>query len=399
MTITRNHGETDEQLIYRVCSLKDTIGTWQQVADIINSLTNNNYDESVYRKKYQSFNTIMNANQDKFVDAQTQLDDIEEQKEILRKERIKLQTVNIERNRIDRQEARRELWYEQIGQYIKTLDAPKLENIKIRRTNVKYIQSLADIHYGANFKSANNEYSREIVKRRFEILKSKTIDFIKDKGIETLYVIDLGDEIQGILRSNDLNINDTTVVKCVVEVSRLIAEYLNDLSAYCNVKFYDIVYANHTQTRYLGTKANEMMYEDLGYVIGNYIKDILSNNKRIEVILPKEDDLYLDIDDIFGYNIVALHGHQIKNIDSVLKDLTMQRRKLYDYALLGHYHSNSTVSCGESYCNDCEVLIAPSICGSDPYSDSIFKGSKSASVIWGFDEVFGHTETYKIVLN
>lgn len=399
MIIERNIGETDEQLIYRVCSLKGTIGTWQQVADTINSLTGNNYDESVYRKKYQSFNTIMNANQEKFIDTQSQLDDIEMQKEILRKERVKLQTVNIERNRIDRQEARRELWYEQIGQYIKTLNPPKLENIKIRKTDVKYIQSLADIHYGANFKSANNEYSREIAKQRFEILKSKTIDFIKDKGIETLYIIDLGDEIQGILRSSDLSINDTTVVKCTVEISRLIAEYLNDLSAYCNIKFYDIVYANHTQTRYLGTKANEMMYEDLGYVIGNYIKDILSANKRIEVILPNEGDLYLDIDDIFGYNIVALHGHQIKNIDNVLKDLTMQRRKLYDYALLGHYHSNSNINCGESYCNDCEVLIAPSICGSDPYSDSIFKGSKSASVIWGFDEVFGHTETYKIVLN
>lgn len=399
MIITRNYGETDEQLIYRVCSLKDSIGTWQNVADIINDLTGNTYDESVYRKKYQAFNSIMNANQEKFVDTQSQLDDIETQKEILRKERIKLQTVNIERNRIDRQEARRELWYEQIGQYIKTLEAPKLEDIKIRKTNVKYIQSLADIHYGANFKSANNEYSREIVKERFEILKSKTIEFIKDKGLDTLYVIDLGDEIQGILRSNDLNVNDTTVVKCVVEVSRLISEYLNDLSAYCNIKFYDIVYANHTQTRYLGTKANEMMYEDLGYVIGNYIKDILSNNKRIEVVLPNEGDLYLDIDDIFGYNIVALHGHQIKNIDNILKDLTMQRRKLYDYALLGHYHSNATINCGESYCNDCEVLIAPSICGSDPYSDSIFKGSKSASVIWGFDEVFGHTETYKIVLN
>lgn len=399
MIITRNYGETDEQLIYRVCSLKDSIGTWQNVADIINDLTGNTYDESVYRKKYQAFNSIMNANQEKFVDTQSQLDDIETQKEILRKERIKLQTVNIERNRIDRQEARRELWYEQIGQYIKTLEAPKLEDIKIRKTNVKYIQSLADIHYGANFKSANNEYSREIVKGRFEILKSKTIEFIKDKGLDTLYIIDLGDEIQGILRSNDLNVNDTTVVKCVVEVSRLISEYLNDLSAYCNIKFYDIVYANHTQTRYLGTKANEMMYEDLGYVIGNYIKDILSNNKRIEVILPNENDLYLDIDGIFDYNIIALHGHQIKNIDNVLKDLTMQRRVLYDYALLGHYHSNATINCGESYCNDCEVLIAPSICGSDPYSDSIFKGSKSASVIWGFDEVFGHTETYKIVLN
>ena len=399
MIITRNAGETDEQLIYRVCSLKDSIGTWQDVADIINNIIGKEYDESVYRKKYQAFNTIMNANQDKFADSQAQLEDIEMQKEILKKERIKLQTVNIEKNRLDRQEARRELWYEQIGQYIKTLDMPKLENIKIRHTNVKYIQSLADIHYGANFKSSNNEYSKNITIQRFEILKSKTIEFIKDKGIETLYVIDLGDEIQGILRSTDLSINDSTVVKCVVEVSRLIAEYLNDLSAYCNIKFYDIVYANHSQTRYLGTKANEMMFEDLGYVIGNYIKDILANNKRIEVILPKENDLYLDIEDIYGYNIVALHGHQIKNIDNVLKDLTMQRRKIYDYALLGHYHSNSTISCGESYCNDCEVLIAPSICGSDPYSDSIFKGSKSASVIWGFDEIFGHTETYKIILN
>ena len=48
---------------------------------------------------------------------------------------------------------------------------------------------------------------------------------------------------------------------------------------------------------------------------------------------------------------------------------------------------------------DTEVLIAPSICGSDQYSDSLFKGSKSASAIYGFDEVFGHTETYKIILN
>lgn len=399
MIINRNIGETDEQLIYRVCSSKDAIGTWNDVANILNNILGKEYDESVYRKKYQSFNNIFNANQDKFVTADSQLEEIESQKELLRKERIKLQTVNIERNRIDRQEARKELWYEQIGQYIKTLDMPKLQDINIRQTKVKYIQSLADIHYGSTFKSCNNEYSREIAKQRFEILKSKTIQFIKEKGIETLYVIDLGDEIQGILRSNDLNVNDTTVVRSVVEVSHLIAEYLNDLSAYCKIKFYDVVYANHTQIRYLGTKANEMMYEDLGYIIGNYIKDVLVNNDRVEVILPNDDDLYLDIDDIYGYSIIALHGHQVKNMESLLKDLTTQRRVLYDYALVGHYHSNSNINSGESYCNDCEVLVAPSICGSDPYSDSIFKGSKSASVIWGFDEIFGHTETYKIVLN
>ena len=54
MIITRNAGETDEQLIYRVCSLKDSIGTWQDVADIINNIIGKEYDESVYRKKYQA---------------------------------------------------------------------------------------------------------------------------------------------------------------------------------------------------------------------------------------------------------------------------------------------------------------------------------------------------------
>lgn len=398
MIITRNVGETDDQLIYRVCSVKDTIGTWNDVADVLNDLLGKSYDESVYRKKYQSFTNIFNANQEKFVTDKAQLEDIEIQKELLRKERIKLQTANVERNRIDRHEARQELWYEQVGQYIRTLEPPKFENLNYISTNDKvYVQSLADIHYGANFVSANNEYSRQIAFARFSLLRAKTINFIKEKNLRELYVIDLGDEIQGILRANDLSINDTTVVKSVVEVADLISQYLNDLSKYCKIKFYDILYANHSQTRFLGTKANEMMFEDLGYIIGHYIKTSLKANDRVEVILPKDNDLYLDFK-IFDYNIIALHGHQIKNVENVLKDLSMQRRKLYDYALIGHYHSNSTIQSGESYCNDCEVLVAPSICGSDPYADSIFKGSKPSSVIWGFEELGGHTETYKMIL-
>ena len=398
MIITRNVGETDDQLIYRVCSVKDTIGTWNDVADVLNELLGKSYDESVYRKKYQSFTNIFNANQEKFVTDKAQLEDIEIQKELLRKERIKLQTANVERNRIDRHEARQELWYEQVGQYIRTLEPPKFENLNYIPTNNKiYVQSLADIHYGANFVSANNEYSRQIAFARFSLLRAKTINFIKEKNLRELYVIDLGDEIQGILRANDLSINDTTVVKSVVEVADLISQYLNDLSKYCKIKFYDILYANHSQTRFLGTKANEMMFEDLGYIIGHYIKTSLKANDRVEVILPKDNDLYLDFK-IFDYNIIALHGHQIKNVENVLKDLSMQRRKLYDYALIGHYHSNSTIQSGESYCNDCEVLVAPSICGSDPYADSIFKGSKPSSVIWGFEELGGHTETYKMIL-
>lgn len=399
MIITRNVGETDDQLIYRVCSLKETIGTWNDVADTLNNILGNKWDESTYRKKYQSFNDIFNANQDKFSTLEGQLEDIEEQMEILRKERIKLQTTNIERSRIDRHEARQELWYEQVGQYIRSFIPPKFEELpKPKKFKKAYIQSLADIHYGANFVSKNNEYSRDIALKRFAILLNKTIEFIKEKEVEELIVVDLGDEIQGILRANDLSINDTTVVKCVVEVSDLIAQYLNGLSKYCKIKFYDIMYANHSQTRFLGTKANEMMYEDLGYIIGHYIKTALKYNDRIDVILSEDNDSCLDLN-VFDYNVIVLHGHQVKSMENLVKDLSMQRRKLYDYVLVGHYHQNATIQCGESYSSDCEVLIAPSFCGSDPYADSLFKGSKPSCVIWGFDSENGHTETYKLFLN
>lgn len=53
----------------------------------------------------------------------------------------------------------------------------------------------------------------------------------------------------------------------------------------------------------------------------------------------------------------------------------------------------------ESSCYDTEVLVSPSFIGSDPYSDSIMKGAKASVKIYGFDDIYGHTETHKIILN
>jgi hypothetical protein len=156
--------------------------------------------------------------------------------------------------------------------------------------------------------------------------------------------------------------------------------------------------ANHTQTRVLGSKANELMDEDLEYLIGNYIKDLCRDNERIRVHLADEGKGYIDIP-ILGNEIVALHGHQIKNIDNSLKDLSMLRRSFIDVLLMGHYHAGKEITSNEGCCSDCEVLIAPSFVGSDPYSDSLMKGSKAAVKIYGFSEVYGHDETYKIILN
>lgn len=73
----RFENESDEELILRICDDKEQIGSWQDVANVINELTGNDFGESTYRKKYQAFKKMLNANQSKFVDSDTQLKEIE----------------------------------------------------------------------------------------------------------------------------------------------------------------------------------------------------------------------------------------------------------------------------------------------------------------------------------
>ena len=54
MEYNRFENETDEEVIFRICSQKERIGTWQETADILNELLGNEYTESAYRKKYQA---------------------------------------------------------------------------------------------------------------------------------------------------------------------------------------------------------------------------------------------------------------------------------------------------------------------------------------------------------
>lgn len=317
----------------------------------------------------------------------------------LRRERIKLQTSNVERNRIDRSEARQEMYYEYVGNVVQALPLPDFQPIEDNiHHEINYLVGLSDIHYGATYKSINNEYSPEEAKRRFEYLTCRLIHFIQEKRITTLTVVSLGDLIQGVLRLSDLKINDSSIVKATVEICRLIAHMLNELSAYVNISYYHTPSANHTQIRVLNAKASELADEDLEYLMGNYIKDLCANNERINVHLANEGDDFIEVY-VPGNEIIAMHGHQIKNVENAVRDISILHKKFYDTILLGHYHNGKEIPSHEGILGDAEVLISPSFIGSDPYSDKLCKGSKACVKVYGFDKLFGHTETYKIILN
>lgn len=312
----------------------------------------------------------------------------------LRQERIKKQTLMLQENQNNREWARHELFYELVGQYVQRLSVPKFESRVPDDSFTDYIVTFGDIHYGAKFVSEHNEYSPTIAKERIKVMCGDIIDFVQKHNLSHITIVNLGDDIQGILRISDVKLNSTPVVKAVVEVSHVLAEFLNALSSLCNVTYYHVPYSNHTQTRPLGSKANELPQEDLEYVIEHYISDLLADNPRVNVVYSSGIHKYVTIQ-MYNYSIVALHGHQFKGVD--------QFRRLYsksvDYVLIGHQHIGKEIGCYENGDNDVELLVSPSIVGSDPYSDSLYLGSKSAFKIFGFDSQQGHTETYKFLLN
>lgn len=351
---------------------------------------------TIFGGKFRSDYEKYKAEKNKSIDGNDELD---EKIEILRKERIKLQTANIERKRIDKSESRQEMYYEYVGRVIEALDPPVFRPIiGNKKSEINYVTTVADVHYGAKYYSINNEYSPEIAKERFEDLTGRLITFIQGKQIAKLTIVSLGDLLQGVLRLSDLKINDSSIVKATVEICRLIANMLNELSEYTEISYYHTPSANHTQIRVLNAKASELADEDLEYLMGNYIKDLCAHNDRISVHLAREGENFIEVH-IPGNEIIAMHGHQIKNVENAIKDISILHKKFYDTVLLGHFHNGKEIPSHEGILGDAEVLISPSFVGSDPYSDSICKGSKSCVKVYGFDRLYGHTETYKFILN
>lgn len=400
--LKRMDGETQDQYFYRICSMKESLGfTWPQMAEIFNKEFGCNKGDTSYRKRWAAFKTIHDANADKFIGDDTYLNELKETQYQIEKERQKLYATNLERKRAARQEGRQELFYENVRNAVNALQMPQIvvgSSDYVTGCHKEHLLAIADIQCGAKFEIPNNEYSLSIVEDRFNKLLDMLVDYVQHNGITKLHVVELADSIQGILRLTDLKLNETSVVEATVTVARLIASFLNQLSAYCEITYYHTPTSNHSQLRPIGSKASELVAEDMEYVIGHYIQDMLADNYRVSVKLNDGYD-YIEIP-IFDFNILAMHGHTIKNLDTALKDLSATHRKLIDYLVIGHFHNGKVIPGNEHDDHDTEVLMCPSFQGTDPYAFyKLGLSSKAACKLFVFDEKYGCTGTEKFILN
>ena len=398
-----NPGENYYQYIWRLDNLirSGNLPSWEIITPYVNKqLFEDETDykgESAFRKSVKYARDFYEAGVfNQYLDDEFLLA-LKQQTKDLEIERQKLNATKVEYTRQIRQQSRFELFYQNIADKITTIDSPEFVYHEFDHNNKCIVVGISDIHYGATFKSEHNEYSREICQERFNKLLDWLIDYISTHQTNRIKIINCGDTIQGLLRLSDLQINDTTVVECVVEVSKLIAAFLNSLSAFCDIEYYHVTHANHSQTRSLGTRASELAAEDVEKIIVNYIHDVLVNNERIQVIFDINKE-YLDFN-IFDFQCTIEHGHRINNLNTFLRDKSNSRRKMYSYGFVGHFHNSQEIIVGEEDGHNVELLCIPSFIGSDPYSDTLNVGAKAMGKVYVFDPVYGHIETSSIILN
>lgn len=385
----------------RICSNKELYSlTWDEIKELINKETGESNGESVYRKWWYSFSQGLDFAKEKYIDSNEAMMELEMKKLDLLRERKKLQTVKAELNKRELTSGRKDLLIETVAQKIEevgTVPPPTFELLEVNEENKAGVLGFGDEHFGKEFISQNNEYNEKIYLNRMSQLLSETVQVIKKEHLDELTVLNGADSVEGMaLRVSQLTALQYGFIDQVIKYARYKVEWLKELSKYTKVRYIHIPSANHTELRLHGTSRSEMPKEDVERIIAVYIHDMLKDNERVEVVLYEEGIVDFEV---LGFNMVAAHGHQIKSKKNAIRDLSMLKRKFYDYMYVSHFHHGNTLTVGEGLSHNIEVIQLPSIMGSDEYSDSFMAGAKSGAVLDIYQEHKGRSITYNFVLN
>lgn len=304
-------------------------------------------------------------------------------------------------NRIKRESARKELVLEEYKTAVldSILQPPVIEVPKFTESlqNEKvHILCFGDIHYGKKFKSLTNVYSMDVVNERFCKLFNSTVEYIEENKVERMIVCNVGDTIQGMLRASDLKQLQIGAVQQTIQVMRFLASWLNDLSAYVEIDYYQTKSSNHGQTRPLGTSRNELIEEDLEIIVGEYLKDILAHNKRVNFKESLTDNIVTFNE--LGFNFGLIHGSEFRPSSNILATLSSKYNLLFDYMIVGHLHHSSSTVVGEGKHHNKEVLHVGSIMGTDTYADGLLVGAKPSATIYQFVAEKGKRVQTEIIL-
>ena len=398
----RMSDETQDNYIWRICENRKTYDLdWENVGQILNKELNENFTSSKWRKNFQNEKRGYDRAIEEGLSSKEIIEELKVEKLELEMARKNVQTEKIFANRILREHGREKMLKEMVADAIAKADKiplPEFTELQISKdSKSEFLLSIADAHVYKAFKSITNEYSKKIYEDRMSYLKDYVIKFVQDEKLDFITIVNLGDNLEGVLRSSALSMLELGVADTIVEYRRYMAKWLSDLSKHVKIKYIHLISSNHTEHRPLNSRAGQFPKEDFEKDIAWYIHDLLEENKRIEVIVP--DDVFYHLE-LAGQDILCHHGHGISNVKKYFDSMCRKLKVWFTSLYVGHLHSESIKTFYEDVDGgDVELIRAPSIVGSCEFADKISEGSKAAVLITRHTVGKGRDREYKIILN
>lgn len=317
-------------------------------------------------------------------------ENLEQLLEEIRKEKIKVQTANLEYNANLRNDARQDMLSEKVVDAIERLEPFEFFNYPLKKeagSACTAVLCIGDEHYGTvvNMKSLNgaiNVYDPDIFKQRMNDLMNQICSDCLFMGWQNLVVFDLGDAIQGILRLSDLAKLKTGVIESTIEYAEFISEWLVELGRRLEIPIeYNCLGGNHCELRLINGRKGDFPDENMGRIIHKFVETRLSNNPYITVT-PYAETI---VKNIQGINILVHHGDDAKNDFSEINFWEDYHNMNIDILIMGHFHHFEQKSVGIGNNTEKEVIRCPSIIGADLFGKKCRKISKAGALMILFE--------------
>ena len=394
--LKKREDETQDQYFYRICSMKDVLGfTWPQMAEVFNAEFGCNNGDTAYRKRWNAFKRIFDANTDKIVEDNAYLKEVQDATDELYKAKRQLFDQRREYNKMLVSDARADHLTEQLIEAANNLSIKDYSDIfvlKNRECTQEALLCLADWHYGQVSDNIWNQYNTQVCLQRVEKLLDKVTDAIMEQHVKTLHIALIGDLFNGAIHTSSRVAAEENTCEQLMHVSEILANMINALSVFVDeVKVYS-TYGNHART--IQNKHDSIHADNMERVIPWWLRQRLQDNNKVQII---DSDYYEFIHmDICGYGVVCVHGDidNFKNIGPTLHTLFSKKYgKIIDYTFSADkHHLESFEQFG------IESAIVGSLCGTDEYANNKRLYSEPMQTLCMFTEEDGKWCTYNIKL-
>lgn len=301
----------------------------------------------------------------------------------LYKEKCRVQDQKREYNKLLRESARYEHLVDRMEKAIEGVEPLRLGGCyEPNSTNIEAVLILSDFHYGLEVDNVLNEYNTDIAKERLKTLLDKTVYYCNIHRVQKLHLGLAGDLICGAIHLQSRVAAEEDLISQVINVSELLANFINSLRASIpEVKVWGVI-GNHSRVN--SDKKSNMPAENFERLIFKYIEMRLpgvvvgTNGLEDWITFKVRDQL-----------VFMTHGDK-DSLSNIRLHAVNLLGKVPDRIYFGHIHHLNVKDD-----NGTEIVVNGSIVSTDEYAMGLRCHTKPYQILQVFDR---DVCTYKLEL-